>query len=364
LAACAPVAGGVGPAVKQGHRLRIAMTADPELPVPPRFYGGIERIIDLLVRGLRARGHEVTLFAHADSTTNAQIVGYRRRSSHSLFDTARNSTLIARNVYLGNYDILHSFSRLAYLLPLMPLGLPKLMTYQRQITRRSVALAHALSRGSLQFSAISRKMMAPVQDIGVWHLVYNGVPMEAFRFSANVAADAPLVFLGRIEHIKGTHLAIEIARRAGVPLVIAGNIPSEHQGYFDKNVKPWIDGSSVKYIGSVDDRQKNELLSQARALLMPILWEEPFGIVMAESLACGTPVVGFSRGSVPEVVEDGVTGFVRENIDDLIEAVVKINKISRANCRSSAEQKFSNDVVVERYLDIYRTLRATQTGQE
>lgn len=272
--------------------------------------------------------------------------------------------LIARHVALGDYDILHSFSRLAYLLPLMPLGLPKLMTYQRDITRRSVAAAHALSRGSLQFSAISRQMMVPVQDIGVWHLVYNGVPVEAFRFSANIGADAPLVFLGRIEHIKGTHLAIEIARRAGMPLVIAGNIPSEHQDYFDKNVKPWIDGSSVKYIGPVDDRQKNELLSQARALLMPILWEEPFGIVMAEALACGTPVLGFSRGSVPEVVEDGVTGFVRDNVDDLIETVGKISDIRRANCRASAEQKFSDGVVVERYLDIYRGLRATQPGRD
>jgi glycosyltransferase involved in cell wall biosynthesis len=344
--------------------LRIAITADPELPVPPRYYGGIERIIDLLVSGLRARCHKVTLFAHPESATNAQVISYRGRSSRSLFDTTRNSMLIARHVALGDYDILHSFSRLAYLLPLMPLGLPKLMTYQRDITRRSVALAHALSRGSLQFSAISRQMMAPVQDIGVWHLVYNGVSMEAYRFTANVAADAPLVFLGRIEHIKGTHLAIEIARRSGMPLVIAGNIPSEHQGYFDNTIKPRIDGSWVKYIGPVDDHQKNELLSQARALLMPILWEEPFGIVMAEALACGTPVLGFSRGSVPEVVEDGVTGFVRENIDDLIEAVAKINEISRANCRFSAEQKFSDVVVVERYLDIYRALRATQTVRD
>ncbi len=207
-------------------------------------------------------------------------------------------------------------------------------------------------------------MMAPVQDIGVWHLVYNGVPMEAFRFNASVAADAPLVFLGRIEHIKGTHLAIEIARRAGMPLVIAGNVPSEHQDYFDKNVKPWIDGSSVKYVGPVDDRQKNELLSQARALLMPILWEEPFGIVMGEALACGTPVVGLSRGSVPEVVEDGVTGFVRDSVDGLVEAVGKIKEISRANCRSSAKQKFSDDVVVQNYLKIYHALRATQAGRD
>jgi glycosyltransferase involved in cell wall biosynthesis len=343
--------------VKQDHRLRVAMTADPELPVPPRYYGGIERIIDLLVRGLRARGHEVTLFAHPDSTTNAQIVSYPGRSSRSLFDTARNSILIARHAGLGDYDILHSFSRLAYLLPLLPLGLPKLMTYQRDITRRSIAVAHALSRGSLQFSAISRQMMAPVQDIGVWHLVYNGVPIETFRFNANVAADAPFVFLGRIEHIKGTHLAIEVARRTGEPLVIAGNIPSEHQGYFDKEVKPWVDGSMVKYIGAVDDRQKNELLREARALLMPILWEEPFGIVMAEALACGTPVVGLSRGAVPEIVEDGITGFVRDDVDGLVEAVAHVNELSRKNCRCAAERVFSDKAVVERYVNIYEEMR-------
>jgi glycosyltransferase involved in cell wall biosynthesis len=331
--------------------------------VPPRYYGGIERIIDLLVKGLHARGHDVTLFAHRDSTTSARVVGYRGRSSRSLVDTVTNSTLIAGNVYLGNYEILHSFSRLAYLIPLMPLGLPKLMTYQREVTRRSVALAHKLSRGSLQFCAISRQMMEHVRDVGVWHLVYNGVPVKAFGFATSVPADAPLVFLGRIEHIKGTHLAIEIARRAGMRLVIAGNVPSGHQGYFDNNIRPWIDGSSVKYIGPVDDRQKSELLGRARALLMPILWEEPFGIVMGEALACGTPVVGFSRGSVPEVVEDGVTGFVRDSVDGLVEAVGKIDTISRANCRSSAEQKFSDDIVVESYLNIYRALRGSRSGR-
>lgn len=343
--------------MKQKHRLRIAITADPELPVPPRYYGGIERIIDLLVMGLQARGHVVTLFAHSDSTSGAKVISYHGRSSGSLVDTAMNATLIARHMSFGDYDILHSFSRLAYLLPLLPLGLPKLMTYQRDITRRSVVLAHALSRGSLQFSAISRQMMAPVQDIGVWHLVYNGVPMSAFRFTANVAADAPLVFLGRIEHIKGTHLAVEVARRASMPLIIAGNIPPEHQGYFDKEVKPWIDGSMVKYVGQVDDNQKNELLGHARALLMPVLWEEPFGIVMAEALACGTPVVGLSRGSVPEVVKNGVTGFVRHDVDGLVEAVSRVNEISRKNCRCSAEQVFSDKAVVDRYVDVYEEMR-------
>jgi glycosyltransferase involved in cell wall biosynthesis len=343
--------------VKQGHRLRIAITADPELPVPPRYYGGIERIIDFLVKGLQRRGHDITLFAHPESTISTDLVPYPGRSSASLSDTLRNSALITRLVIGGKYDLVHSFSRLAYLLPLMSLSLPKLMTYQREITRRSVALAHALSRGSLQFSAISQKMMRPVLDIGVWHLVYNGVPMEAFRFAASVAVNAPLVFLGRIEHIKGPHLAIEVARRAGMPLVIAGNIPPEHRGYFDQNVKPWINDTSVRYVGPVDDRQKNELLGRARALLMPILWEEPFGIVMAEALACGTPVVGLSRGSVPEVVENGITGFVRDDVYGLVEAVGRVNELSRKNCRSAAERTFSDKVVIERYVDIYEEMR-------
>jgi glycosyltransferase involved in cell wall biosynthesis len=336
--------------------MRIAVTADPELAVPPRLYGGIERIIDLLVRGLVQRGHEVTLFAHPDSVTPARLVPYRGRSSGRLADTLQNCATITWDVLGNRYDIIHSFSRLAYLTPLLPLPLPKLMTYQREVTRRSVETAHRLSRGTLQFAAVSRKMMKPVEDLGTWHLAYNGVSLQAYAFAAAVADDAPLVFLGRIERIKGAHLAIEVARMAGVPLIIAGNIPARHEDYFDAQIKPHLDGRQVTYAGPVDDRQKNALLGAARALLMPILWEEPFGIVMAEALACGTPVIGLDRGAVPEVVEDGVTGFVRQDAAGLCEAVARTHEISRAACRRRAQRLFSEEALVERYLGIYKTV--------
>lgn len=333
--------------------MRIALTADPELPVPPLHYGGIERIVDMLARGLAARGHEVTVFAHPDSATAGRLVPWDGRSSVSRRDSLRNAAQLARHVLGGGFDLVHSFSRVAYLAPLLPLPLPKLMTYQRAISRRSVRLGHALSRGTLWFTAISRAMMQPVADLGTWRLVFNGVPQSAYAYSPDPGSDAPLVFLGRLEHIKGPHLAVEIARRTGLPLILAGNVPPEHQAWFEAHVAPHVDGRRIRYIGPVDDRQKNALLGRARALLMPILWEEPFGIVMAEAMACGTPVLGLRRGAVPEVVEDGVTGFVREDVEGLVAAAGRLGSISRAACRARVERHFSDEAVVEGYLAVY-----------
>lgn len=338
------------------RKLKIAITADPELPVPPKLYGGIERVIDMLIRGLVARGHEVTLFGHPDSDVPCRLVPYPGSSSLSRLDALRNMLAVTRGVIGGGYDVVHSFGRIAYLLPLLPLSIPKLMTYQREVTPRSVKWGHRLSRGTLHFSAISQWMMQDTQHLANWHLVYNGVPMDVYDFSPAVAEDAPLVFLGRIEHIKGTHLAIEIAQRSGRRLVIAGNIPREHQAYFDAQVKPHLEGDRITYIGPVDDRQKNALLGEAAAFLMPILWEEPFGIVMAEALACGTPVLGLRRGAVPEVVEDGVTGFVRDAVDGLVAAVGRLGELDRRASRERAERMFSDHAIVEAYLDVYRGL--------
>ena len=290
--------------------LRIALTADPEVPVPPRLYGGIERVVDILARGLVDRGHAVTIFAHPDSRTAGRLVPWPGHASRSIADTLRNAAALARRVFAGHFDLVHSFSRIAYLMPFLPAPIPKLMTYQRKITSRSVKLGNALSRGSLWFSAISSQMMRGVSTIGAWRLVFNGVPLAVYDFVESVGDDAPLVFLGRIEEIKGPHLAIEIARRAQVPLILAGNVPAEHYFWFKANIAPQIDGKRISYVGPLDDAAKNALLGRARALLMPILWEEPFGIVMAEAMACGTPVLGLARGAVPEVVENAVTGFV------------------------------------------------------
>lgn len=336
--------------------MRIVLTADPELSVPPKHYGGIERIVDMLARGLVARGHDVTLFAHPESSSAGRLVPWPGASSLSVTDTMRNAATLARWVTRNRVDIVHSFSRIAYLTPILPMKLPKLMTYQRAISPRTVRLGHALSRGTLAFTAISDWMMQPVKHIGHWTMIPNGVPIDTYTFRPTVAPDAPLVFLGRIEEIKGPHLAIEIARRAGRRLIIAGNIPDEKRGWVETHVLPHVDGDRARYIGPVDDKQKNALLGVAAAFLMPILWEEPFGIVMAEALACGTPVLGLSRGAVPEVVEHGVTGFVEHDIDGLVAAVDRLPSLDRSACRKRVEALYSDEVVVMEYESHYREL--------
>lgn len=334
--------------------LKIALTADPEIPVPPRLYGGIERIVDMLAKGLESRGHNVTLFAHLDSTSAGALVPWPGASSQSKRDTLKNARTLAKALARGRFDIIHSFSRIAYLAPVLLLDMPKIMSYQREINAKTVRLGHGLSRGTMSFTAISRWMMEPVQNVGRWDMIPNGVPVENYRFRDQVALDAPLVFLGRIEEIKGPHLAIEIARRTGRKLIIAGNIPDEKRVWVEANVLPHIDGDQIRYIGPVDDVQKNEILGQAAAFLMPILWEEPFGIVMAEAMACGTPVIGMRRGAVPEVVEDGMTGFVRSSLDGLVDAVGQLNLLNRRNCRDRVEQLYSDKVVVDAYEALYR----------
>jgi glycosyltransferase involved in cell wall biosynthesis len=338
--------------------MRVALTADPELPVPPRFYGGIERIVHLLAQRLEARGHSVTLFAHPDSASAGRLVPWPGASSLSVADTLRNAATLARGVANGCFDIVHSFSRVAYLAPILPIGMPKLMTYQRTISPRAVRLGWGLSRGTLAFTAISNWMMQQVKGIGRWTMVPNGVPLETYAFQSAVAPDAPLVFLGRIEEIKGPHLAIDIARRAGRRLVIAGNIPNDKRAWVEANVLRHVDGDQVRYIGPVDDAQKNALLGGAAGFLMPILWDEPFGIVMAEAMACGAPVLGLARGAVPEVVQHGVTGFVEGDVGGLVAAVGRISELDRRACRDRVEQLYSDRAVVDAYEALYLSMVA------
>ena len=333
--------------------VRVMLTADPELPVPPRLYGGIERIIALLAEGLSARGHDVTLVARGESTARVRVVPYRRLDS-SAGSALINAFDIARAVRRHRPDVIHSFGRLASLVAVFPTRLPKIMSYQREITPRSIVWGRRLSRGRLTFTACSHHMVDGVRHLAPWRVIYNAVDVGRYRLAPVVSSDAPLVFLGRIEAIKGPHLAIDIARRSGRRLVLAGNVPDEHRGFFDEKIRPLIDGYRVEYIGPVDDGQKSELLSSASALLMPILWEEPFGIVMAEALACGTPVIGLRRGAVPEVVEEAVTGFVRDSPDELVEAVAAVGTLDRVACRRAAERRFSPEILVDAHEVLYR----------
>lgn len=337
-------------------RLRIALTADPELPVPPVYYGGIERIVHMLATGLVQKGHEVVVFANSDSATAGRLVGWPGLSSRSMFGTIRNSAVLWQEIRGSKFDIVHSFSRLAYLAPILPSPIPKLMTYQREISPRTVKWAHFLSGGSLEFTSVGEWMARGVKNIGSWTTIPNGVPLRSYAFREIVGPNAPLIFLGRIEEIKGPHLAIEIAKKSGRPLIIAGNIPPAKAGWFETHIKPHIDGRTIVFVGPVDDVQKNELLGKAAALLMPILWDEPFGIVMVEAMACGTPVLGTRRGAVPEVVVDGRTGFVRETVDELAEALSAIDMLDRRACRARVEMMYSDEIVVQQYLETYMRL--------
>jgi glycosyltransferase involved in cell wall biosynthesis len=342
--------------------LKILLTAEPELPVPPIQYGGIERIVHLLAEGLVKGGHEVTLIAHAGSSTRAKLTPYKPSKSGSLAGHAVHTALVSRTIALGAFDIVHSHSRLAYMAPVLGTRVPKLMSYQRKVTPRSIKWARRLAGDTIEFSAVSKDMIADVQHLAPWHVVYNGVSMKKYKFQPAAETNAPLVFLGRIEPIKGPHLAIEIAQRSKKPLVIAGNVPVEHQGYFQTKIAPHLDGVSISYVGPVDDVQKNLLLGRARAFLMPVLWDEPFGIVMAEALACGTPVVGLKRGAVPEVVSDGVTGFVCSDVNEMVGAVDRVGELERSACRARAESTFSEDTVVEGFLRIYGQLTAASSN--
>ena len=340
--------------------LRIALVADPYVPVPPVHYGGIERVVAFLVEGLVARGHHVTLWAAPGSDVPCETVEYGVPPHTGRVDRLRELAQVAVPLFRrrAEFDVVHSFGRLAALMPLLPLPLPKIQSYQREITPRSIALAQRLGGDSITFTACSTNCRRPVSHLGRWETVYNGVPMADYDFRPDVPEDAPLTFLGRIERIKGTHNAIEVARRTGRRLVIAGNVPDEHRTYFEAEVAPHLDGEQIRYVGPVDDRQKNEMLGASAAFLMPIEWEEPFGIVMAEAMACGTPVIGTRRGSVPEVVEEGVTGFVCDEVDAMVAAVGRLGELDRAATRARCEAFFSDTAIVDAYEDLYRRVVA------
>ncbi|MDB5205609.1 MAG: glycosyltransferase family 4 protein, partial [Flavisolibacter sp.] len=279
--------------------MKILLTADPEIPVPPKLYGGIERIIDDLVNGYVTRGHDVTLLAHAESKVPCRLISWKGTQSTGFRNTLLHTGQLFSQVLKDKYDVVHSFSRLGYLTPLLPLNVPKIMSYQREPTVSQIKKAVQLAKkGTLAFTGCSNYISNQIKPYAEAFTVYNCVPIDRYNFSETVADDAPLTFLGRIEPIKGTHLAVEIANRSNRRLIIAGNIPEEGRLYFEEKIKPFLN-DRIQYVGPVNDQQKNEILGQSAAFLMPIQWNEPFGIVMAEAMACGTPVLGFPFGSVP-----------------------------------------------------------------
>ena len=333
--------------------MKIALLADPEIPVPPIHYGGIERVIDLLIKGLKKNGHEISLFAHRNSTTTADHFYAYPAIGQTKFDLIRNSFSVSR-LLTNQPDVIHSFGRLAYLSALLPFRIPKIMSYQREptITQVKKAIKYA-AKNSMYFTGCSDYISNQIKPFAPVGTVYNAVSMVAYQLKENIAADAPLVFLGRIEPIKGTHTAIKVAQQSGRKLIIAGNVPKYAQEYFDLEIAPFVNQKQISYAGEVNDLQKNELLGNAAALLMPIEWNEPFGIVMAEALACGTPILAFPAGATKEIVKNGVNGFLCNTFLDMVDAVSKINMLDRKACRQDAEIRFSENALVKSYEEVY-----------
>ena len=343
--------------------MRVLITADPEIEVPPRLYGGIERIVDGIVRCLRARGHQVCLVAKRGSQCRADAYfPWPGLSSLSRFDTVRNTLGLWNAVRAFKPDVIHSFSRLAYLTPLLRGSVPIIMSFQRDPTLRTVALALKLAAPEvLRFTGCSDYIAALGRRAGGdWRGIPNFFEVDALKFSPTVAVGAPLCFLSRVESIKGAHRAIEIARRTGHRLVIAGNhaVSGAEGEYWRTQIEPLIGRDGIEYVGPVDDVQKNKVLGEARALLVPIQWDEPFGIVFAEALGCGTPVISCPRGSLPEIVRPGVEGFLINSIEEGCEAVTRLGSIDRDSCRRRAVQEYAPEVVVSRYVDLYDFARS------
>jgi glycosyltransferase involved in cell wall biosynthesis len=335
---------------------------DPYIKVPPDHYGGIERVVADLGGRLAASGHEVTLWAAPGSRVDGRVEPFGREGEWTRWSNARNAlTLAGRFVRdRGRFDVIHNFGRLAYLAPVLPRDVPKVQTYMRTVNPANMATARRLGARRLHYTAVS----AAIRDTGRpgggdWSVIYNCAVPARYAFVGDTdARTAPLVFLGRLDRCKGAHHAIAVARGLQRRLIIAGNIsPLAHeQHYFHEEIAPRLDGDLVTYVGPVDDEQKRTLLGGAAAMLMPIEWEEPFPVVLPESMLCGTPLIAFRRGGVPEGIDHGRTGFLCDTVDEMTALVARLPEIDRAVVREEAERRFSDVAVAREYEGLYQRL--------
>jgi glycosyltransferase involved in cell wall biosynthesis len=338
--------------------MKILIVMDPGIKIPVVGYGGIERIIDLLAQEYLRLGHEVHLLI----TTGSAIKGctvhdFGKEGFPPSKKDARKAIPTAWKFlweHRKEFDLIQNFGRLIYLLPVLNFSVKKIMTYQREITAGNAAKILKLPHKNLVFTGCSRDLIERAAPKGNWYPVYNAVNFSDYTLTDNIDDSSPLIFLGRIERIKGCHTAIEVAKATGNRLIIAGNISSlpEEKMYFEQEIQPHIDGEQIQYIGTVNDEQKNEYLGQSKALLMPIEWNEPFGIVMIEAMACGTPVIGFNCGSVNEVVDEGVTGYKVNSKQEMIGAIGKLSAVNRRVSREHAAKRFDISIIAKQYLSL------------
>jgi glycosyltransferase involved in cell wall biosynthesis len=339
--------------------MRIAQIAPLIEAVPPLLYGGTERIVSYLTEALVQQGHEVTLFASGDSQTTAKLVTCAPRAlrlDRSARDPVPPHLIMLDEVRCRSqqFDILHFHVDVLHF-PLF-----------RDIAGQTVTTLHGrLDLPQLrpfyarfpEFPLVSisdeqRHPLPPVNWVGT---VHHGLPLELLRFSDEPQGNY-LAFLGRISPEKGPDRAIEIARRTKIPLRIAAKVDDHDRDYFEHRIRAQLDDPLVEFIGEINETEKSQFLGNARALLFPVDWPEPFGLVMIEAMACGTPVIAFRRGAVPEILEDGLTGFIVESVDEAVCAVERLHELERWQIRRRFEQRFSAERVARDYLTIYRKL--------
>jgi glycosyltransferase involved in cell wall biosynthesis len=341
--------------------MRIGLISPPFIAVPPMRYGGTELFVANLARELHTLGHEVIVYANGESRLPCTVKSRYAHSDWPNVDPLRSQLKNADHTGWAirdaaqRVDILHLNDIVGVPFTLF-VDTPAVLTLHHA---HEPALSEAYAKyPEIDYVAIAR-WLARREKMPKMHVVHHGIPLKDYRFGAR--KEDYVAFLGRMAPCKGPHLAIEAALRAGISLKLAGEIQPVFRDYWERRVLPHIDGRRVEYIGEADSDQKNELLSRARALLFPIQWEEPFGLVMIEAMACGTPVLAFAGGSVEEVVQNGVNGWICADAADMAERIVTV-QVQPSSCRDSVRQRFSSERMAARYLDIYSQALATRVN--
>lgn len=337
--------------------MRILLIMDPGIPVPPPLYGGHERLVHMFAEEYHKLGHEVSLLAGPGSTITGKAYSFGENDlNRSPLQKYKELWQAWRFLYKhkNDFDLIHNFGRLIYLLPVLNSAVKKIMTYGRPVTAKGIRVMTTLPNRHIIFTACSNSCIPTGNVGGKWKTVYNAIDFSKYRLNEVVSDNAPLMFLGRLDKVKGVHTAIKIARATTATLWIAGNIPQtpDNLEYYKQQIEPEIDGKQIIYLGALNDGEKNFYLRQAKALLFPIEWDEPFGMVMVEAMACGTPVIAFNRGSVPEVIDEQ-TGIKVTPVEEMIAAVGVVNRIDRAKCRQAAASRFDAAVVAKQYLSLF-----------
>jgi glycosyltransferase involved in cell wall biosynthesis len=340
--------------------MRIAQVAPLFESVPPALYGGSERVVSWLTEELMAMGHEVTLFASGDSKTAARLVPacptalWRDdRCRETLPHHIRLLELVFRDV--AQFDVIHFHCDYVHFPLVRRYGIPSVSTLHGSIHPND--LQPLLQEYSdIQLVSISDSQREPMPSANWVGTVHHGLPIDQHRFHPN--GGEYLAFLGRISPEKGLEHAIEIARLTKHKLKIAAKIYPEDIPYFEHTIEPLIlnNSSFIEFLGEVGGRAKEDLLGHAKALVFPVQWSEPFGLVMIEALATGTPVIGWRRGSVPEVIDDGKTGFVVDGLDQAVTAVHRLGELSRSTCRQEFERRFTSQRMAQDYLRLYTAM--------